>query len=91
MTYDEFVKVYLWRQRNVSGVFLCYKVWGAVPVGLCSGGSRIFDTDAAIDQVLIEAKIAPSIVGEDERAANIFGVAFSKLVWLGLDPAKQKG
>jgi hypothetical protein len=91
MAYDELdLSVYLWRQRDVSGVFLCYKFRGLVPVGLHSGGSRLFNTDAAIDEALIDAHISPSIVGEDGKAATVFGVSFWQLERLGLEPAKQK-
>lgn len=91
MAYDELdLSVYLWRQRDVSGIFLCYKFRGSMPIGLHSGGSRLFATDAAIDEALVDAHISPSVVGEDEKAASVFGLAFWQLERLGLEPAKQK-
>src|SRR6266567_983502 len=75
VAYDELeLSVHLWRQRDVSGVFLCYKFRGLVPVGLHSGGSRLFNADVAIDEALIDAHISPSIIGEDEKAAAVFGL-----------------
>lgn len=92
MAYEELeLSVYLWRQRDVSGVFLCYKFWGLVPVGLESGGSRLFTTDSAIDEALVDAHISPSAVEGDEKAATIFGLAFWQSERLGLEPATQKG
>jgi hypothetical protein len=89
MAYDELnLSVYLWRQADVSGVFLCYKFRGLVPVGLHSGGSRLFNTDAEIDEALIDAHISPSIVGGDEKSATVFGLAFWQLKRLGLEPAE---
>jgi hypothetical protein len=91
MAYEELeLSVYLWRQKDLSGIFLCYKFRGLVPVGLHSGGSRLFATDAAIDEALVDARITPSAVGEDERAATIFGLAFWQLKRLGLEPEKTK-
>jgi hypothetical protein len=91
MAYDELgLSVYFWRRRDVSGVFLCYKFRGPVPVGLHPGGSRLLNTDAAIDEALIDAHISPSIVGEDEKSATVLGLAFWQLERLGLEPAQQQ-
>ena len=89
MAYEELeLSVYLWRQKDLSGIFLCYKFRGLVPVGLHSGGSRLFTTDAAIDEALIDAQISPSSVGEGDKVATVFGVAFWQLKRLGLEPEK---
>lgn len=91
MAYEELeLKVHLWRQRAVSGIFLCYKFQGPVPVGLEQGGSRLFATDGGIDEALTDAHISSSSVGEGEKAATVFGLAFWQLKRLGLEPQKQQ-
>lgn len=90
MAYEELeLRVHLWRQKNVSGIFLCYKFPGLVPVGLHEGGSKLFNTDAEIDEALTDSQISPSIVGADEKSATVFGVSFWQLERLGLDPKKK--
>ena len=89
MAYEELeLSVHLWRQPDVSGVFLCYKFHGLVPVGLHSGGSRLFSTNEAIDEALTDAHISRSSVGGDEKAATVYGLSFWQLKRLGLEPAK---
>ena len=91
MAYEELgLQVYLWRQPNALGVFLCYKFYGLVPVGLHQGGSRLFNSDAEIDEALTDAHIAISIVGANEKSATVFGVSFWQLERLGLEPAKRE-
>jgi len=90
MGYEELaLRVHLWKQKDVSGIFLCYKFSGPVPVGLHEGGSKLFNTDAEIDEVLKDAHIAPSVIGVDKKAATVFGLSFGQLERLGLEPKKQ--
>jgi hypothetical protein len=63
----------------------------AGPRGLHRGGSKLFATDFAINEALIDAHISPSAVGADEKAATVFGVARWQLERLGLEPQKAKG
>lgn len=90
MAYEELeLRAHLWRQKDVSGVFLCYKFSGPVPVGLHEGSSKLFNTDAEIDEALKDARIAPSVIGLGEKAATGFGLSLWQLERLGLEPKRQ--
>lgn len=84
------LRVHLWRQKDVSGIFLCYRISGMAPVALHPGGSKLFPTEDAIDQALLDAHIASSLIGADERAATVFGLGLWQLERLGLEPQKAK-
>jgi hypothetical protein len=91
MAYEELaLNVHLWRQTDRIGVFLCYQVVGSNPVSLHPGGSRLFPTDAAVDDALIDAHILPSLIGADEKAAAVFGLEQWQLERLGLEPRKSE-
>jgi hypothetical protein len=91
MAYEELaLSIHLWRHTDLTGVFLCYQLVGLTPVGLHSGGSRLFPTDSAVDDSLIDAHLSPSLIGADEKVTAVLGLALWQLERLGLEPRKSK-
>ena len=90
MAYEELeLRVHLWTQEDPSGILLCYQMIGLTPVGLHKEGSRSFGNRTEIDTALVDARIAPSAVGNSEKTATVSALEFWQLKRLGLEPQKN--
>ena len=68
MAYEELeLRAHLWRQKDDSGIFLCYQLGGIIPIGLHHGESKLFPTETAVANALTDAHISLSVGTKEQH------------------------